>query len=293
MAKGKRAVALFEVIHKDKRLDRKSPPPESPRIDDSPKFAKKAVDLWRKNHSDPETWSPPGPSLRESIAAFFARLKSIYNSISTAIHSRAADLANSARLWITRSNGVAPGAAVASIVIVVMLAARHWLHPATPADSVADALRAQPPHPNVLIVAPQSPATGLETPASLSPEMAADVQAAGQQPDAQPAAERTISTLAAPGKRIVNMHYVLMQSYFEQKTAQDACDFLTQAGIPCTIERGIKGWRPDFYQVIGLQGFARASGPQYLAYRQKVEELGLKFSPKSRYKRFQPQAIKW
>jgi len=101
------------------------------------------------------------------------------------------------------------------------------------------------------------------------------------------------ANLAQPGRRVVNMHYVLMQSYFEEKTAEEARDFLNQNGIACTIERGVKGWRPDFYQVIGLQGFPRPSGPEYLAYRHRVEELGLQFSPKSRYKRFVPQAIKW
>ena len=100
-------------------------------------------------------------------------------------------------------------------------------------------------------------------------------------------------TSLQPGRRVVNMHYVLMQSYFEQKTAEEARDFLNQNGIACTIERGVKGWRPDFYQVIGLQGFPRPAGAEYLAYRQRVEELGLQFSPKSRYKRFVPQAIKW
>ena len=69
------------------------------------------------------------------------------------------------------------------------------------------------------------------------------------------------TSLAQPGARIVNIHYVLMQSYFEEKTADKARDFLAKNGIPCTIERGVKGWRADFYQVIGLQGFTRPAIP--------------------------------
>jgi hypothetical protein len=291
MAKGKRAVALFEVIRKDKRFDRQSPEPEKPAVDHSRKFAKQAVDLWRKNHSDPETWTDTGPTLRESFGALSARFASIYAAILSRISTTAAYL----RLWISRSNGIIPGAAAATIVILVMLAARHWLHPAAPETSLEDALRAGPPHPEVLEIssptaqppAAQSPTVVAHTTPTtppLSPEMAADEEQAAQQ---------NLPNLAKPGQRIVNMHYVLMQSYFEQKTAQEACDFLNQNGIPCTIERGVKGWRSDFYQVIGLQGFVHPSGPQYTTYRDHIEDLGKKFSPKSRYKRFQPEAIKW
>ena len=286
MAKGKRAVALFEVIHKDKRFDRKSPASEKPPEVAPPlvqrQSAKQAVDLWRKNHSDPETWTAPGPTLRESAASFFEKIKSMYSTI----QSRRSALANTTRLWISRTNGVAPGVGAALIVIFVMLAARHWFHPASPALTIEDALRSGPPHPDVLVITPPVTATNTipAAPPTISPEIALDEQQASQ---------KIVSTLAEPGKRVVNMHYVLMQSYFEEKTAEQARDFLTQYGIPCTIERGIKGWRSDYYQVIGLQGFARASGPQYVAYREKIEKLGLEFSPKSHYKRFVPQAIKW
>jgi hypothetical protein len=286
MAKGKRAVALFEVIRTDKRFDRKSPPePEKPPVDHSRQFAKQAVDQWRKNHSDPEAWSDAGPTLRESVAALWARIRSIDAKVRTQLSTIAAY----GRLWISRSNGIVPGAAAAAIVILVMLAARHWIHPAAAEPSIDEALRAGPPHPEVLVIStPTAQPRAISNPAtptpSLSPEMAADEQQAAQQ---------IVPNLAKPGARIVNLHYVLMQSYFEQKTAQEACNFLNQNGISCTIERGVKGWRADFYQVIGLQGFVHPSGPQYSAYRDQIEDLGKKFSPKSRYKRFQPEAIKW
>jgi hypothetical protein len=286
MAKGKRAVALFEVIRKDKRFDRKgAPAPEPPPIDHSRQFAKQAVEQWRKNHSDPETWMQPGPSLRESIVALRARLQKISSQIQTGCGASIAH----ARLWISRSNGVIPGIGAAAVVIFAMLSARHFFHPGSPIPAIEDAIRAEPPHPAVLTVGSSRTESQLQNPPTLSPEMMADEQQASQKTG--PTAAQ--SNLAQPGQRVVNMHYVLMQSYFEEKTAQEARDFLARNGIPCTIERGVKGWRPDFFQVIGLQGFARASGPQYLAYRQHVEDLGERFSPRSRYKRFQPQAIKW
>jgi hypothetical protein len=277
MAKGKRAVALFEVIRKDKRFDRKSAP-EPPRVDDSRQFAKKAVELWRKNHSDPETWTEPAPTLRESISAFWSRTQSIASKIQTGY----ANSLNIIRLWISRTNGVLPGVAAAALVIAAMLAARHYFRPTPPIPTMEEAIRSEPPHPAVLNVTPI--VSQPQNPPAMSPEMLADEQQASQ---------KTVPNVAQPGQRVVNLHYVLMQSYFEEKTAHEARDFLASKGIPCTIERGVKGWRPDFYQVIGLQGFVRASGPQYLAYRERIEKLGDEFSPKSRYKRFQPQAIKW
>ena len=63
MAKGKRAVALFEVIHKDKRFERKNAEPSpvqaeiaplpaeipaSKPVVASPELAEQAVELWRK-----------------------------------------------------------------------------------------------------------------------------------------------------------------------------------------------------------------------------------------------------
>jgi hypothetical protein len=118
--------------------------------------------------------------------------------------------------------------------------------------------------------------------------MQADVQQASSKtpPSAMP------GNLAEQGARVVNMHYILMQSYFEEKTAIEARDYLNHNGVPCTIERHVKGWRPELYLVVGLQGFPRASGPEYLSYRTNIIQLAKTFS-KSKFKRFEPQAIKW
>ncbi len=104
---------------------------------------------------------------------------------------------------------------------------------------------------------------------------------AGPSPDDPDAADlsadtataRPASSVFTPNARQVNLNYLLVQSYGDDKTAQEACDFLNKNGIPCTIERGIKNWRKDFYLVVGLQGFPRASGAEYQAYRQKILTL--------------------
>ena len=87
MAKGKRAVALFEVIRKDKRFDRKGEgSPVSNPVDDTRQLSQQAVELWRKKHSDPETWTQQGPTLKERLASVSSRI----NEFSASMKSRLA-----------------------------------------------------------------------------------------------------------------------------------------------------------------------------------------------------------
>jgi len=286
MAKGKGAVALFEVIRKDSRFTRKTEVAKEAPPDFSPRMVEQAVDLWRKKHSDPESWAvATAPSLVRPRQSFSERFSGFTVGWQAGM-ARSAKIAESVRAWLIRRDSIIFGAAAAAIIIFALLIVRHLYHPTLQAAPIEQVLLNGPVHPSVLHI--QAETQSASASPSLSPEMLADVEQAGDKISATPPA----SSLAQPGARIVNMHYVLMQSYFEEKTAKDARDFLAKNGIPCTIERGIKGWRSDFYQVIGLQGFTRASGPEYLAYREKIESLGPKFS-KSHYKRFQPQAIKW
>jgi hypothetical protein len=303
MAKGKSAVALFEVISKDKRFGRRnsdSPPlksavfTEEPQhdaqkspVEDTANFAARAVDLWRKRNSDPETWTFSPMKIRKSLGARISAVSAACKSI-LAKAAKIAGVVPIVRAWIVRQNSIACGVAAAAIVIGALLGLRHWYRPAPQAQPIEEVLRNGPAHPAVLAIAPEAPSS--PAPQTLSPEMQADVQQAS---DKIAAPIAPVSALAQPGARIINMHYVLMQSYFEEKTAIEARDFLINHGIPCTIERGVKGWRPDFYQVIGLQGFARPSGAEYQDYIRQIEKLGMEFAPKSRYKRFVPLALKW
>ncbi len=291
MAKGKRAVALFEVIHQDKRFGLKSaetPPKASASF--SAKMAEEAADLWKKKNSDPETWTFPKEKIGKSIGDFGAGVKSAWQGG----FAKCSGAMRGGMAWLARIHGVATGAMAAGIVIGGVVLGRHYMAPRLNAGSVEAAIEAGPVHPDVLAVTPRSMQLPQETysgqtpSGGTSPELQEDVAQASQT-----ASETEGANLAQPGERVVNMHYVLMQSYFDEKTAEEARDFLNQHGIACTIERGVKGWRPDFYQVIGLQGFTRASGEAYLAYRQQVEQLGEEFSPHSKYKRFAPEAIKW
>ncbi|HEX4054408.1 MAG TPA: hypothetical protein VHX86_09090 [Tepidisphaeraceae bacterium] len=280
MAKWKRTVALFEVINKDKRFERKAPAaPDKPPAPFSQTMAAQAADLWKRKNADPETLTGPNP-FKKREPVLIPRLKAMWQSAAARISTSV----GMARQWIISQLGAVCGIAVALAVIGAMLLARHHFARQAPVWVVEQNLRNGPPHPAVLLVPSDKP---IAPAGDLSPEMAADVMQAGEKvPESDP--------IAKPGARIVNMHYVLVQSYFDEKTANEARDFLNQNGIACTIERGVKGWRKDFYQIIGLQGFAHPSGAEYVAYRHRIEELSAKFSKNPRsYKRFQPLAIKW
>jgi hypothetical protein len=282
MAKGKRTVALFEVINNDKRLERKAPASKEPAKGFSRTMAAQAIDLWRRKKADPETLTGPPPSpLPRRKAVVIPRLKAMWEGC----NARLVTAAETARRWLDRQLGALIGGGTAVAVIGAMLLVRHFSNRTGQNLTIEQQLHEGPAHPAVLATPDEKPLNGTS---ALSPELAADVVQAKADSAAKPDA------VASPTTRIVNMHYVLVQSYGDEATAKEARDFLGQNGIPCTIERGVKGWRMDFYQVIGLQGFARPSGEEYAAYRHQIVDLGSKFSRNPRsYKHFDPMAIKW
>ena len=101
---------------------------------------------------------------------------------------------------------------------------------------------------------------------------------------------------AQPGPRVLNLNYVVVQSYPDQKSAEEARDALVKAGIGCTIEHDLKlrGLNESWYTVIGAQGFQRASGKDYESYVAKIVDVSEKFAQRKRsFKAFQPLAYKW
>ena len=151
MAKGKRAVALFEVIRQDKRFQAKTQAAEPKRtVDFSARMAEEAADLWRKRNSDPETWTYP----KEKIGKSFAALNSGLNSAWQSARAKCSSGARAAAAWIARIHGVSTGAAAAGIIIGAVLLARHYISPGVHTGAVEAAIEAGPPHPSVLAVGP-------------------------------------------------------------------------------------------------------------------------------------------
>ncbi len=103
MAKGKRTVALFEVINKDKRMERIAPAAKKPEKGFSRNMAAHAVDLWRRKRADPETLTGPAPApvrrVREPV--LIPKLKAAWHSWT----ARLAAAAGTVRQWVDRQLG--------------------------------------------------------------------------------------------------------------------------------------------------------------------------------------------
>jgi hypothetical protein len=306
MARGKRA--LFEVIQKDKRFQRTTPvqavpiqaapiqaaasqaarapvapaPAAGPVLRAAPAAAAPVV---VKKVKAPR---PPGPSVKERILKAYREGR-----------ARLQPRVDRWRPHVIEHGGVVVGVLAAVTLIGIVEIVRRAAHPATARPAMIasmDEVRAQPANPSVLQIEPTSTAVPAQV-AEASGSADAPAGAAGGTDDAylsaDAAAARPASSVFTPGNREVNLNYLLIQSYGDQKTAQEACDFLNNGGVPSTIERGVDGWRGDFYLVVGLQGFPRVSGAEYEAYRQKIDALSAEFAPPHSYKRFDPIAIKW
>jgi len=276
MAKEKRSVALFEVIQKDKRFARQSPQRPTPA---AAQPAPAATGPTPK--APPPVSIPPPQTARPDVIARALILLRV-------ARARMQPPIQRLKPRLAQHSSVLLGVMAAITVIGALAIARRAMHPAASAPRAAipaEQTRTQTAHPSVLDV----------TPATASPSGAGAVVASADADtlSADTAAARPAAGVLTPTRQI-NLNYVLIQSYGDEKTATEARDFLNKNGVPCTIERGVKNWRKDFYLVIGLQGFPRASGPDYLAYRSRIEALGAQFAPSPRsYKRFDPVAIKW
>jgi hypothetical protein len=313
MAKGKRAVALFEVIQRDKRFQRKTqpqpinpsalaaapaPPPASSEPapgaqmliaasipEESATAAKATVPLMATIKKQAQALAqpkkpakPPGPDLA-------TRISNVYRSAK----NRLAPSIEWMKPLVVEHQHALLGAFAAVCVCGAILLARQSPRPVP--MQIAQATSPEQnltltPHPAVLQIDPATVSTADNAGGADSSDTAA---LSADQAVAQPA-----SSVFTPAQRQVDLNYVLIQSYGDEKTATEARDFLNTNGVPCTIEQGVKNWRKDFYLVIGLQGFPRASGPEYIAYRKKIDVLSAQFAPSPHsYKRFDPMAIKW
>ncbi len=103
------------------------------------------------------------------------------------------------------------------------------------------------------------------------------------QPDAQTA-----------GKRVINMNYVVIQSYQNEKLANDAADFLKKNGVDCTVVDGLSRWS-KWFTVVGTKPFPprSSSTTAYETYVNQIKDISTKFAGKSRWNRFEPQPYRW
>jgi hypothetical protein len=95
--------------------------------------------------------------------------------------------------------------------------------------------------------------------------------------------------------RSVGLNYVVVQSYPEQQAAEDAQKALEDAGIPCTVVRGLRGFAaPNFHSVVGTHGFSAIRNvPAYKRYEEAILAVSKTYAGTSKYKKFEPTPYKW
>jgi hypothetical protein len=94
-------------------------------------------------------------------------------------------------------------------------------------------------------------------------------------------------------KRQVGLNYVIVQSYPNEEDANKARDALNQAGILCTVERGIPGWKSTWYMVVGINGYDKIRTKEFEQYIESINAVSAKFGGNSKFKKFEPQPKKW
>ena len=128
----------------------------------------------------------------------------------------------------------------------------------------------------------------------------ASVWAQGQQqpsPEDPPPVVEPQPKPQVPGKRVINMNYVVIQSFPDAKIANDAAEFLNKHGVDCTVIGSLARWtnKTQWYSIVGTLPFPpRSTGtPGYEAYVTQIRELGVKFAGKNKWSRFEPQSYRW
>jgi hypothetical protein len=113
-------------------------------------------------------------------------------------------------------------------------------------------------------------------------------------PQAQPhaaAASSDAAVATGPVKRTIGLDYLVVQSYPTQKSAQDAADMLTENGVPCTVEHGLR-WAPNWYSVVTVAGYPPHSdeGDTLVESIRKAAADQAKLGHRWR---FEPQGYQW
>jgi len=179
-----------------------------------------------------------------------------------------------------------------AILVTIGLAyavGRHIAGGPSPAYAAAstDELRQMPPTPGAMDLAPRASAGSIPeaSPQALAPLQPSDIAS-------PPPSSNGVDTNQA---RSIGLNYILVQSYPNEKSADEARDFLIKSGVPCTVEKGPKDWAsdPSWCSVITCAGFAHIHSPEYEAAARNIKTLGEQFAEKAKFKRFEPHAYKW
>jgi hypothetical protein len=261
MARGKHSPALFEVIQSGKR--------------DRPKLNFRSPSWWWFKREKTEAAlaivdsSPPPPQQQPGVDV---KLDQQHQRITFALSYTSAIIA---------------GFAVLVVVGLAYIVGSHIRggSPRTLTGPSTVDLRKGPPHPSVLDVKP----IPLKTAAPLLE--ADDAITAAPVPSSSMA---TPPPTTLPSAREINRNYIIVQSYPDQKGAQDACDMLARNNIPCSVENSLPNFASGWYSVVTFMGFDHIrNNPDFEKYMDSIRAVSAKFAGTAKFKRFEPQPYKW
>ncbi len=277
MAKGKHAVALFEVIQSSKRSHRG------------------ISDVLRT----PKWWFKGRPSKDAAPASFGAPGGVIEPEVlSSAPAPRAAGIdlkLDPERQRITfrlsYTSAIVCGFAVVVIVALAYIIGVHVTRGPAPAlaGPSTEQIRKGPAKPQVLDVK----APPIAKPAA--PTVESEDAITAIPPPAPSSHTSTPAAAETDGQRVIGRNYVVVQIYPDEKSATEARDVLAKSGIQCSIEKGLPPYATNnWYCVVGLRGFDRiGSNPEYDRYEQAIRKAGEAFAGNSKFKKFDPHAYRW
>jgi len=267
MAKGKHSAALFEVILRGRRSNQPRP------------------GIWESVSS----WFRPRPSaLGVSAVAGAAPPGGAAAPSAPAAQTGLAVDHDRRQISLNLSYTTAVTCVVAIITLVAVAYLAGQKRGAAPraalANTTVEEMRRQPPQPGVLDLGGQQRGGG---------GGAGDVD----RPD--PSGRGGIAPTTNPSgplsrTRTNGMNYVIIQSYPEEKMAQDARNVLVQHGIDCTVEKSLPRWsHGNWYSVVGLEPFQRIASPQYDMYVRRIKDVSEKYARRGSFKAFEPKAYSW
>lgn len=190
---------------------------------------------------------------------------------------------------------VVAGACVAGIVLAYVVGSHmsRGPMPAIAAGTSTAELRAGPAHPEVMNVDAAANDTDGADAAPQSRGPAASGLVAG--PTTGPAIATSPLFSFIDNPRVIGRQYVIVQSYPDRKSADEAVTLLSKNNIPCTVETGLPHYAAaTWFCVVGLTGFDRIrNNVAYDHYVKSISLLSNQFGPGSKFKKFQPQAYAW
>lgn len=296
MAKGKHSTALFEVIHSANRPDRVAQSLRTPKWWFKGRPA--GSDTITETHdapsfSDPEAAPEPDPAPpRESRSSS----RSNHRPRSSAVHFEFDRQRQEITFRLRYTTALVGAFSVCVLLALAYVAGRHISHGPQSASAAEGPqiprLREQAPQQGVADISHrQRPAPPHEANFPTDPP---------RRVIEQPAAPKTHepATLIPAGvesrlPRTVGLNYIVIQTYPSDRrdAADQARDYFTKSGIPCTLVF-IDSGRKEWVCLVGTAGFTRISSAEYRKYTEDIIFIGQN-SKSAKFDSLKPYGYKW